>query len=506
MKKKIFHIKLVAMVVLFAVNATAQQPKMITDQKEIEKLRVAVELTPDSPKVHQAYIEALGVDNEVLEKQYQAWIRKYPKASAYPYALGKAYEREESPKAKTYLLQAVKLDPKLTEAWGGLWIDAERWGDFEGGRNYLAKAVESDPSNPNYAFYQASSFHQVDHAKYVRLSLEVAKRFPEHQRGAQALYWLGARSEAVADKVKYYEQLYRSYPPAKFSWSSSGMSSYYDLLLSQNPGRASSLAEELAKEPKLTKEWTNLSLQAKKVVAIHQAFEAKNTTEAKRLLTEVKLPRYFKFNKQIILLKAKAEELAGNYQAAYDSLIVSFAKSPNLIVKEAIEGYGKKLGKDSTQVIGDIWIRLEAIAKGATPFSLKQYFAKGNSSLSDYKGKVVLLTYWFPGCGPCRGEFPHFENVVRKFSKNDLAYLGINIISNQNDYVIPFLKTSGYSFIPLEDVKGRDKGNLDNRNAAPVNFLIDRQGRILFSNFRTDGDNEDELELMIKLLVAHKKV
>ncbi len=494
------------MSLVFAGNVAAQQSKIITDQKEIEKLKAAVEISPDSPKVHQAYIEALGTENAALEKQYQTWIKKYPKSSAYPFALGKAYEREESPKAKTYLLQAVKLDPKLTEAWGGLWIDAERWGDFSGGRDYLAKAVESDPSNPNYAFYYASSFHKVDNEKYTRLSLEVAKRFPEHQRGAQALYWLGARSENIDDKIRYYELLYKSYAPAKFSWSSGGISSYYDLLLSQNPQRALSLAEELAKEPKLAKEWANLSIQAKKVVEIDKAFEAKNTTEAKSLLAELKLPRYFKFNKQVILLKAKADELAGHPQAAYDSLIVAFAKSPNLVVKEAIEGYGKKLGKDSVQVVADIWTRLNTIAKVATPFSLKQYFEKGNSSLSDYKGKVVLLTYWFPGCGPCRGEFPHFENVVKKFNKNDLAYLGINIISNQNDYVIPFLKTSGYSFIPLEDVKGRDKGNLDNRNAAPVNFLIDQEGRVLFSNFRTDGDNEDELELMIKLLIAHKKV
>ncbi|WP_262502372.1 TlpA family protein disulfide reductase [Pedobacter steynii] len=145
------------------------------------------------------------------------------------------------------------------------------------------------------------------------------------------------------------------------------------------------------------------------------------------------------------------------------------------------------------------------MARLATPFTLKRYLTPGNTSITDYKGKVVLLTYWFPGCGPCRGEFPHFENVVRKFKGQALSYVGINIVSSQNDYVIPFMKSSGYSFTPLEDVKGRDKGNMDNRGAAPVNFLLDREGRVIFSDFRTDGDNEDELELMISTLLAGKK-
>ena len=175
-------------------------------------------------------------------------------------------------------------------------------------------------------------------------------------------------------------------------------------------------------------------------------------------------------------------------------------------MRTAIASYGSKLGKKAEQTDADIWARLNANAQMATPFNgLKRYLTPGEASLADYKGKVVLLTYWFPGCGPCRGEFPHFENVVKKFKGQDLEYLGINIVSKQNDYVVPFMKGSGYSFTPLEEVEGRAKGNLDNRNAAPMNFLIDKDGRLIFSNFRTDGDNEDDLELMINLLLHTKQ-
>ncbi len=108
------------------------------------------------------------------------------------------------------------------------------------------------------------------------------------------------------------------------------------------------------------------------------------------------------------------------------------------------------------------------------------------------------------GWGPCRGEFPHFENVVKQYKGKSFKYVGINIASDQNDYVLPFMKSSGYSFTPLEDVTGRVKGNLDNKNAAPVNFMLDQNGRIVFANFRIDQENEDDLKLMIDMLLNHR--
>jgi thiol-disulfide isomerase/thioredoxin len=511
-KKEIIMAVAVAIALNFGTaGAFAQQNKkseIITDKAELAKLKAAVEASPDSLKVHEAYIKAMGIENPEVEKQYAVWMKKYPKSAGYPFGLGKAYEDQESPKAKPYLLKTVKLNPKHTEAWGGLWIDAERWGDFAGGRDYLAKAVASDPSNPNYSFYYASSFSEVDHDKYVQMSLDVAKRFPSHERGAQALYWLGSRSADVKDKIKYFQLLHDSYDPIKFNWSSGGMSSYYNLLLSENPEKAVELATEIAKnttDEKDKKEWTSLVAQAKLLGDAKKLIDGGKAAKAKALLNQVKLPKYYTFNKELLLLKAKTDDLAGNTGAAYDSLLVAFAKAPNVSLKSAIGVYGAKLGKDEVQVKADIWKKLDASAKVATPFTLKRYLAAGNTALSDYSGKVVLLTYWFPGCGPCRGEFPHFENVVRKFKGQNLEYVGINIVSDQNDYVIPFMKTSGYSFTPLEDVKGRDKGNLDNRNAAPMNFLIDQNGRLIFSNFRTDGDTEEDLELMINMLISNKK-
>lgn len=477
--------------------------EVVTDKAQLAKLKAAVEASPDSLTVHTAYTKAIGIEGPELEAQYAVWMNKFPKSAMVPYAIAKAYLNEESPKAKPYLLKAVEIDLKFTEAWGGLWEDGERWGDFTVSRGYLAKAAASDPSNPTYAFYYASSFNGVDEAKWKQMSLDVANRFPNHERGAQALYWLAERSKKTVDKMKYFELLHNSYDPAKFNWSGSGMSSYYITLLSENPQKAVTLALEMAKTEKNEKKnWSGMVLQAQTVAKAKILMDQKKGAEALAILKQLKMPG----NSQFALLKAQADDIAGNTIGAYDSLMVTFAKTPSTALRAALSSYGNKLGKKTGEIDADIWKSLNANAQIATPFNgLKRYLTPGKASLADYKSKVVLLTYWFPGCGPCRGEFPHFENVVKKFKGKDLEYLGINIASEQNDYVVPFMKGSGYSFTPLEDVNGRAKGNLDNRGAAPMNFLIDKDGRLIFSRFRTDGDNEDDLELMINLLLNPKQ-
>jgi thiol-disulfide isomerase/thioredoxin len=224
--------------------------------------------------------------------------------------------------------------------------------------------------------------------------------------------------------------------------------------------------------------------------------------DALAVFNKVKLPRYtLSAGKSLFILKAEAIDQMGNHSAAYDTIMKAFVKVPSSVMQKALYRYGEKSGKTEAAVKADIYKNLEAKAKQATPFTLKNYVSEGSTSLADYKGKVTLLTYWFPGCGPCRGEMPFFENVVKQYKNKPLAYVGINIDRGQDDYVLPFHKSSGFSFTPLADVAGRIKGNLDNKGAAPINFLIDQNGRIIFSDFSIHAENEADLKLMVDLLL-----
>lgn len=496
-------------------NAMAQIAKTETAAaaEDLSTFKAAVEANPSSIEAHQAYIKATGftkrdaTENPELAKQYAAWMKQFPQNAIVPFALGEAYYQKELPSAKPYLLKALELDPKMAKAYFYLWIDAERWGDFAGGRDYLAKAIKADPTNPDYNFYYASSFSSVDPDKYRSLSLEVAKKFPASERGAQALYWLGARFTDTKERIGYYELLKNSYAPDKFSWSSSGMSGYFDLLLTVAPEKALELARSM--EQTMTKEeqkksWAEQAATAQNIVRAQLLLAEKKPGEAVAILEKTRVSRWSTSKLYVEMLKASALDASGKTAVAYDNLKLYYAKEPVKELEKALKAYGAKLGKNQGQVESDVWYVRDTAARQATPFELKRYLTTGMLSLADLKGKVVLLTYWFPGCGPCRGEFPHFEDVVRKFKGKNLEYVGINIAPEQNDYVVPFMKSSGYSFTPIEEVPGRVKGNLDNRNAAPVNFLLDQEGRIMFSNFRTDEHNEDVLEAMISSLMNRK--
>jgi thiol-disulfide isomerase/thioredoxin len=470
-----------------------------TDENVLEKLKLAVEAAPDSLSRHNAYIEAIGPDNPEVATRYDALIKEFPKCAVVPYALAKVYIDQESPKAKPYLLKAVAIDPKYGQAWADLWMDAQRWGDFNQGWKYLEKAMAADPSNADYAFSYATSFMGLDQDKFTALSLKIAKDFPNSDKGVRALGYLASRS-SEKDQIKYYQLLHDSFPP---NVSGGYMGSYFYLLLAANPEKAESLATEMkaAKQGGGTN-WSGLAEQAEFVIQGKKLLDQNKPGDALVVFSKVKVPRYaLSANKSLFLLKSEAIDQMGNHSAAYDTIMKAFVKVPSTIMQEALYRYGEKSGKTEAAVKADIYKKLEANAKEATPFTLKKYIGEGSTSLADYKGKVTLLTYWFPGCGPCRGEMPFFENVVKQYKKRPLVYVGINIDRGQDDYVLPFHKSSGFSFTPLADVSGRIKGNLDNKGAAPVNFLIDQNGRIIFSDFSIHAENEADLKLMVDLLL-----
>jgi thiol-disulfide isomerase/thioredoxin len=205
----------------------------------------------------------------------------------------------------------------------------------------------------------------------------------------------------------------------------------------------------------------------------------------------------------LVRLKAQVMIKAGQSQGAYASLLKQQARWPEDATRAALEITGKQLNKTADQVRADLKGALDANAKLAPPFNLQQYGSAGTVSLAKLHGKVVLLTFWFPGCGPCRAEFPHFEAVMQQFREKDVVYLGINVGRDQDEYVLPFMAKTRYSFLPL---KSTPNANIEGKEAAdykvrgePTNFVIDPKGRIVYRDFMIDdADGESVVKHMIE--------
>lgn len=480
-------------------DAIEADPDFLAAHEAVDKVRESVRMAAFRNKELQPAAEEL---NKTIDARYAEWRTKFPDSIGLTFATASRLYHEEDPQARDLLLKVVAHDPGFARGWFMLSIDAERWGDGKLASEYMGRASQAEPATPDYAFYYASGLDSVAPAKWEAAMRDVAQRFPQSERGAQALYWLGQKTEGDAKRISIWEESRAAFPPEKFGWSASSMNGLFDAYVRTAPDKAAALADDLAKVPgDSAKQWSDRAVFARNFSEVRVLAAAGRFADAAAKLDTLPVERRSSNPISTLLLKAQVLAGAGQVQAAYDLLVQRVAPTPDDEFRGPLLDYAARLGKSSAQLDADIWKLRDVAAKPAPGFDLGDYTSPNNVTLAGLRGKVVFVTFWFPGCGPCRGEFPHFENVVRKFKGNqDVVYLGINGIRKQDDYVVPFMKGTQYSFTPL---KGGEVDKAYGVRGYPSNFLIDRDGRIVFSNFRAhDAQSELTLQRMIESLLA----
>ena len=98
------------------------------------------------------------------------------------------------------------------------------------------------------------------------------------------------------------------------------------------------------------------------------------------------------------------------------------------------------------------------------------------TSLSDLKGKPVLINFWQIRCPPCRMEMPYIQQVYDEWQDKGLVVLAINIGESPSQ-VTEFMQSQGLSLPVLLDTEGKVAGQYGIR-LIPTSFFIDRDGII----------------------------
>lgn len=99
-----------------------------------------------------------------------------------------------------------------------------------------------------------------------------------------------------------------------------------------------------------------------------------------------------------------------------------------------------------------------------------------STSLSDFRGKTVLLNFWATWCPPCVSEMPYLQQVYEGWSEKGLAVLAINIGENPTE-VKGFLQAHNLSLPVLLDTK-ENAARKYNITGIPTSFFIDSDGII----------------------------
>tara|TARA_Y100000817_G_scaffold49112_1_gene35029 strand:- start:5062 stop:5673 length:612 start_codon:yes stop_codon:yes gene_type:complete len=100
-----------------------------------------------------------------------------------------------------------------------------------------------------------------------------------------------------------------------------------------------------------------------------------------------------------------------------------------------------------------------------------------NVSLSDYKGKVVIINFWTTWCGPCRYEIPDLVQLYDKYNQ-DLIVLGISLDYDGPAVVPQFEERIGGVNYPLLYGNNNISNLYGGVTGVPTTFIIDRNMQV----------------------------
>jgi peroxiredoxin len=96
-------------------------------------------------------------------------------------------------------------------------------------------------------------------------------------------------------------------------------------------------------------------------------------------------------------------------------------------------------------------------------------------SLSDYRGKVVVVNIWATWCPPCVDEMPSLEKLYQEFKADSFTILAVSIDSAGAATVAPFLKKHGLTFPVLLDAQSSVRTSY-RTTGVPETFIVNKKG------------------------------
>jgi peroxiredoxin len=126
----------------------------------------------------------------------------------------------------------------------------------------------------------------------------------------------------------------------------------------------------------------------------------------------------------------------------------------------------------------DVWSmgsRVPAVGMQAEDFRLPDLAGK-EQSLSQYRGKIVLLNFWATWCKPCTTEMPAMQTMYDKLRDKGFVVLAVNELED-DARVREHIKQYGHTFPVLMDHDNK-VANQFGVVGLPVSVFIDQEGRV----------------------------
>jgi thiol-disulfide isomerase/thioredoxin len=142
-----------------------------------------------------------------------------------------------------------------------------------------------------------------------------------------------------------------------------------------------------------------------------------------------------------------------------------------------------------------------ALAPGDTPPAIDMPDQAGKKvDLRELKGKVVLIDFWASWCGPCKQEMPVLEELHKKYAKDGLVIVGVNIDNNAKK-MNNFLKGAPATFRMVRDPKLNIASKYEPAT-MPSSYFIGRDGKTRYVHEGFQRKDAAEIEERVKRLLG----
>lgn len=509
----------------------------------VKELRKAIESDPDYVAAHEAFISdsynaadtdarkrapkekkakarrgellaklakltglAFEEPNRKLLAIYEQWNSQYPNHAAILCSLAEINNVNPA-KAQQYYEQALRADPQFAKAYVGLARLARGGFNLELERQYYKKAYEVNPADGSSMLAYAETFAESDPERLRSLVEEIVAKFPNDLVGLDALRALVAQTEDRGERVAIHERIRRLYPPEKNESFRSFdvvecVEECEDYMVTDPAKAVAILQEAITTFPAAGwRGWYGTQLAyAQALAKARDLIAQQKFSDALALLDTTKILPFIKAA-PLQLLRAAALAGAGGPAKAYDDLLASLVGEPNADLQASLLQYAAQTNHTPKQAESDLWKLRYQKAQLMKDFELTSYDGKP-VKLSEFRGKLVLVNFFYPMCGSCIRELPYLQQTYQKYQSRDVVFLSINIVRSQDDMVQPIWKKLGLSFTVLRMPDDEWAKTQYNMYSAPANMLLDSEGRILFKPTAESHVEQKKLEEEIDMLLA----
>lgn len=141
---------------------------------------------------------------------------------------------------------------------------------------------------------------------------------------------------------------------------------------------------------------------------------------------------------------------------------------------------------------------LKTLEKGSIVPDVTMYNFQGDEvKLSDYKGKVVILDFWYLSCYPCLQAMPHLNTLYQNYTSKGLVVLGINSKDNplRKEKILNYLYRNDIKYPTLLASEAID--NIFLVKSYPTLYVIGADGKVLASHIGFNDKMISKLEAVI---------